>query len=694
MITEYLLKYSVFSLRLIAMKLRLEQLAIVLVVTMLLIGSASSLGVKIVFSEDSAGYTIDIFTQKEPYSGKGQNAQSDAFAPGEQVDLYAEVLYNGVPIENLLVAFEILGPPNSYENVSLHRSAFTNISGIATTNFRISHLNETTFGLWKAIANARLGDVVAQDSVTFKVGWIVEIMSLVTMNENLVAQDKFARGTNVVVEIVLKNIAMVKKTTTLTVTLYDNLNVRINSTELSDVVVQPNEVPLYVHLSLYIPENVTVGTAVACADAYTAPVGLGGVPYCPEVSAYFLIIEHDIAVLSVKTSSTEVFEGDEVFIDVIVGNLGEEAESFDVSVFSNATLINKRAIADLQPFSNVTISSTWNTTSFPVGAYVISASASAVPGEIDLSDNSLTDGVVNVISGAPPIHDVAVLSVVPSSTSVYVGDPVNIEVRVKNLGNYAEFFNVTVFYDSHIVGTVLVGNLLPDDERLLTFGWDTQGVAPNTYTLKAWANLPTDENTGNNQYIDGTVEVKTGPPPPPPVHDIAVVSVIPDATFVTVGDSFNINVTVKNNGTEAESFSIFLYYNGTENAVAPSISVTNLAAGTETTVIFSWNTSNFLPNNYTLVGYAQPVQDEVNTVDNALTDGTIKLVASTRGLLTFDLFWLWLLIILLLLLLIILIIFMLYRRRKKKKNQGDQTFMSGWIAWYYRHDLQEKRHKT
>jgi len=673
------------------MKLRLEELAIMLVATMLLIDSVS-LGVKIVFSEDSAGYTIDIFTQKEPYSGRGQNAQSDAFAPGEEVDLYAEVLYNGVPVENLLVAFEILGPPNLYENVSLHRSAFTDMSGIATTNFRVSHLNETTFGLWKAIANARLGDVVAQDSVTFKVGWIVEIVSLKTMNENLVAQDKFTRDTNVVVEIVLENIAMVEKTTTVTVTLYDNLNVRINSTELSDVVVQPNEVLLYVHFSLYIPENVTIGTAVACADAYTAPVELGGVPYCPEVSAYFLIIEHDIAVISVKTSATEVFEGDEVFIDVIVRNFGEEAESFDVSVFSNATVIDVRAIADLQPFSNMTIPSTWNTTSFPIGTYVISASASAVPGEIDLSDNSLTDGLVNVISGAPPIHDVTVLSVVPSSTSVYVGDPVNIEVRVKNLGNYTEFFNVTVFYDSHIVGTVLVGNLLPDDDRLLTFGWDTYGVAPSTYTLKAWANLPVDENTANNQYIDGTVEVKTGPPPP--VHDVAVVSVIPEATFVTVGDTFSINVTVKNNGTETESFSVFLYYNGTQNAVAPSISVTNLAAGAETTVIFSWNTSSFLPNNYTLVGYAQPVQDEVNTADNTLTDGTVKLVPSTRGIFTFDLFWLWLLIILLLLLLIIIIIFMLYRRRKKKKNQGDQTFMSGWIAWYYRHDLQDKHHKV
>jgi hypothetical protein len=694
MITEYLLKYSTFNLRLIAMKLRLEKLAIMLVVIVLLIASASSLGIKIVFSEGSAGYTIDIFTQKEPYSGRGQNVQSDAFGPGEQVDLYAEVLYNGVPIENLLVAFEILGPANSYENASLHRSAFTNISGIATTNFRISHLNETTFGLWKAVANARLGDIVAQDSVVFKVGWIVEIMSLVTMNENLIAQGKFTRGTNLAVEIVLKNIAMVEKTTTLTITLYDSLNVRINSTELNDVVVQPNEAPLYVHLSLYIPGNATTGEAVACADAYTAPIDLGGVPYCPEVSAYFLIIEHDIAVLSVKTSSTEVFQGDEVFIDVIVENVGEEAESFDVSVFSNTTVIDLRAIADLQPFSNMTVSSTWNTTSFPVGTYVISASASTVPGEIDLSDNSLADGVVNVLSGVPPIHDIAVLSVVPSPASVYVGDPVNIEVQVKNLGNYTEFFNVTVFYDSHIVGTVLVGNLLPDDERLLTFGWDTQGVAPGTYALKAWANLPADENTGNNQYIDGTIEIKTGSPPPPPVHDIAVVNVVPEATFVTIGDSFNINVTVKNNGTEAESFTVFLYYSGTENTVAPSISVTNLAAGTETTVIFSWNTSSFSPNNYTLIGYAQPVQDEVNTADNTLSDGTVKLAASTRGLFTFDPFWLWLLIILLLLLLIILIIFMLYRRRKKKKNQGDQTFVSGWIAWYYRHDLQDKRHKT
>ena len=41
------------------------------------------------------------------------------------------------------------------------------------------------------------------------------------------------------------------------------------------------------------------------------------------------------------------------------------------------------------------------------------------------------------------------------------------------------------------------------------FNWDTTGVAPGNYTIKAEASIVTDElNTSNNQLTDGTVKIK------------------------------------------------------------------------------------------------------------------------------------------------------------------------------------------
>ena len=42
---------------------------------------------------------IDLYTQKELYSGRGQGQTSDAFAPQELVILYAYVTYNLDPVQ-------------------------------------------------------------------------------------------------------------------------------------------------------------------------------------------------------------------------------------------------------------------------------------------------------------------------------------------------------------------------------------------------------------------------------------------------------------------------------------------------------------------------------------------------------------------------------------------------------------------
>ena len=280
-----------------------KKLAVTLTITAILLTSALA-NMNIGFSNGTNG-NIDLFTQKEPYSGKGSNVQSDAFAPREEVKIYALATYNEYPVERLLVAFEILGPENPIENITFYRAAFTNETGVATISFRILNLNETTFGEWTVLGNVKIDDVIHEDSVIFKVGWIVELVSLRTMNEQYIEQEEFLRESYLGIELVLRNIAMTEKIATLTLTMYDQLNTFVNATELSDFAVKPNGTLNYAYLFLYIPKSAYIGRATVYACAYATSPEPSWVPYCPEVSKYFSITSRAYF-LKVKTEPTGI----------------------------------------------------------------------------------------------------------------------------------------------------------------------------------------------------------------------------------------------------------------------------------------------------------------------------------------------------------------------------------------------------
>ena len=90
------------------MNTRLKKFATMLTIIVVLL-SYALVSMKITYSADTDG-KIDLFTQKEPYSGKGPNMPSDAFGPEEVVILYALVTYGEVSLQNLLVTFCVQRP--------------------------------------------------------------------------------------------------------------------------------------------------------------------------------------------------------------------------------------------------------------------------------------------------------------------------------------------------------------------------------------------------------------------------------------------------------------------------------------------------------------------------------------------------------------------------------------------------------
>jgi hypothetical protein len=161
-------------------------------------------------------------------------------------------------------------------------------------------LLEAAFGKWTVFGSAKICDLAVNDSVTFRVGWIVEIVYIRTINWNHISQEEFSRGSYMGVELGLKSISMTPKIAYLSVTAYDSLNKYINSTELNNFVVPPNETLTFAYLFFSLNKTSQLGTATVHASAYTAPVTQNGHLYCPEVSKQFSIIPH-IYFLTVRT---------------------------------------------------------------------------------------------------------------------------------------------------------------------------------------------------------------------------------------------------------------------------------------------------------------------------------------------------------------------------------------------------------
>jgi hypothetical protein len=113
---------------------------------------------------------------------------------------------------------------------------------------------------------------------------------------------------------------------------------------------------------------------------------------------------HDVAVIGVVSSVTEVYEGDLVNINVTVRNEGTVTETFEVSTYYDSILIETLQATSLGPHTEITLTFTWTTSGVPEGDYTISAVASTLLGETDTADNTYINGVVTIKKRpAPPV---------------------------------------------------------------------------------------------------------------------------------------------------------------------------------------------------------------------------------------------------------------------------------------------------
>jgi hypothetical protein len=237
----------------------------------------------------------------------------------------------------------------------------------------------------------------------------------------------------------------------------------------------------------------------------------------------------------------------------------------------------------------------------------------------------------------------------PQKWAVIVESPqegLSFSVTVQNQGTFAETnVWVALYCGATVIGNRTISSMPSGTTTKLVFTWVVDGVYNGTYTLSARVKtLPNEYDTVDNLVSTHTWWYYAISPPYPyysyygqynrdsllivrVYHDVTPSVVSPEAITPTgiyiayKGYDRDIYVTVKNQGSRDESFSVTAKYGAT---VIGTQSVTNLAPGATQVLNFTWTTTGLSYGYYvisaeTTLGTDQDPSDDIRTANVMLT---------------------------------------------------------------------------
>jgi hypothetical protein len=164
---------------------------------------------------------------------------------------------------------------------------------------------------------------------------------------------------------------------------------------------------------------------------------------------------------------------------VNVANEGDVLETVAVVVYFDDTFVGFEYVDVPQGSVAFNVPIWCDTSQVSPGSYVVKAEALAVVGERDLSDN-----VMNVGSLWVYVLDMSVVSIVPLLLRTYVGHTVNVTVEVENEGTVDADAQLQLYFNDTLIEQRAIF-LFSQELKTFEFMWNTSGVSPGMYKLKA-----------------------------------------------------------------------------------------------------------------------------------------------------------------------------------------------------------------
>jgi hypothetical protein len=105
-------------------------------------------------------------------------------------------------------------------------------------------------------------------------------------------------------------------------------------------------------------------------------------------------------------------------------------------------------------------------------------------------------------------------------------------------------------------------------------------------------------------------------------HDVAITDISLSKTVVGQGYEMYVHVNVQNQGNFTETFNVTSY---ADTTIIQTQTITDLASGDSTMIIFEWNTTGMTFGNYTIKAVADTIEEEIDTEDNTLVNGDVMV---------------------------------------------------------------------
>lgn len=246
------------------------------------------------------GKVIDVYTCNYPFPWGAQGVAnetsgefmfSDMFWPQKEVCLCANVTYNGWPVQNKDVAFEVRAANGTIMTVLVDR---TDENGFANVSFRMNwpcDNPESLFGIWKVTATVDIACDVVTDYFYFKYDYLVHIWKVTTDKDDY----GHCEWMNVTVEFGSRKILpLVSGDVLITVTLHDELNYPLvtgtvsftQTLDFEECTIEDFWACTYKNYTgmvrLHIDKSVVAGIATLHVCALSNWPELGGVALCEE----------------------------------------------------------------------------------------------------------------------------------------------------------------------------------------------------------------------------------------------------------------------------------------------------------------------------------------------------------------------------------------------------------------------------
>jgi hypothetical protein len=180
------------------------------------------------------------------------------------------------------VAFTVREPNNSDLATLVNQ---TDTDGIANINFRIPVVQpdpQAIFGKWSILVSVDVSEVNVSATTTFVVGYSIII-------SNISIPASVHRSSTIPINVTLQILGPLPKGLTLTESILDSAEVPLGTFAVAITTATQSQTTMKVTSSIPIPAWAFTGKATLYVNVLTAMPDAGGVPYCAQKAAQFMI---------------------------------------------------------------------------------------------------------------------------------------------------------------------------------------------------------------------------------------------------------------------------------------------------------------------------------------------------------------------------------------------------------------------